>query len=397
MDSITYILLSQLGVAVLYLLYKLLLSGDTFLRAHRITLLCGVLFAYLYPLAYSPSLHAHVSAISGRYQVELPAIEVSADVLSSSFTLVDIYLCGVAVGLLLFLVRLLSIIYLRMRSTSLYVEGMKVYNPATDVMPFSFGSAIFVNAKNYEASMLRDILLHERAHVSRLHTVDLVLGELVVILGWFNPLAWLLRREMRLVLEFLADARAIEHAPSAKDYQYHLLHATQQSSRFFQWGAYFNDKMLSQRIRKLNQRDSHLARKCCYLILLPASLFMLCVAYARPVTTTQSIAEVSESGVDKVLPQFEQSDADLMNFIVQNLVYPEQALKDKVEGRVIVQFVIGVDGNVHSPTILRGLTPECDAEVLRVVGLMPRWVPAQQDGVAVESNFVLPITFKINE
>ena len=397
MDSITYILLSQLGIAVLYLLYKLLLSGDTFLRAHRITLLGGVLFAYLYPLAYSPNLHAHINTLSGRYNVELPAIEVSADVLSSSFTLFDIYLCGVAVGLLLFLVRLLSIIYLRMRSTGLYVEGVKVYDPAIDVMPFSFGSAIFVNVKKYEAGMLRDILLHECAHVSRLHTVDLVLGELVVILGWFNPLAWLLRREMRLVLEFLADARAVVRTASAKDYQYHLLHAAQQSSRFFQWGAYFNDKMLSQRIRKLNQRDSHLARICCYLILLPASLFMLCVAYARPVTTTQPLAAVSENSVDKALPQFEQSDADLMNFIVQNLVYPEQALKDKVEGRVIVQFVIDIDGNVQSPTILRGLTPECDAEVLRIVGLMPRWIPAQQDGVAVESNFVLPIMFKINE
>lgn len=397
MDSITYILLSQLGVAVLYLLYKLLLSGDTFLRAHRITLLGGVLFAYLYPLAYSPNLHAHINTLSGRYNVELPAIEVSADVLSSSFTLFDIYLCGVAVGLLLFLVRLLSIIYLRMRSTGLYVEGVKVYDPAIDVMPFSFGSAIFVNVKKYEAGMLRDILLHECAHMSRLHTVDLVLGELVVILGWFNPLAWLLRREMRLVLEFLADARAVVRTASAKDYQYHLLHAAQQSSRFFQWGAYFNDKMLSQRIRKLNQRDSHLARRCCYLILLPASLFMLCVAYARPVTTTQPLAAVSENSVDKALPQFEQSDADLMNFIVQNLVYPEQALKDKVEGRVIVQFVIDIDGNVQSPTILRGLTPECDAEVLRIVGLMPRWIPAQQDGVAVESNFVLPIMFKINE
>ena len=397
MDSITYILLSQLGIAVLYLLYKLLLSGDTFLRAHRITLLGGVLFAYLYPLAYSPNLHAHINTLSGRYNVELPAIEVSADVLSSSFTLFDIYLCGVAVGLLLFLVRLLSIIYLRMRSTGLYVEGVKVYDPAIDVMPFSFGSAIFVNVKKYEAGMLRDILLHECAHMSRLHTVDLVLGELVVILGWFNPLAWLLRREMRLVLEFLADARAVVRTASAKDYQYHLLHAAQQSSRFFQRGAYFNDKMLSQRIRKLNQRDSHLARKCCYLILLPASLFMLCVAYARPVTTTQPLAAVSENSVDKALPQFEQSDADLMNFIVQNLVYPEQALKDKVEGRVIVQFVIDIDGNVQSPTILRGLTPECDAEVLRIVGLMPRWIPAQQDGVAVESNFVLPIMFKINE
>ena len=397
MDSITYILLSQLGIAVLYLLYKLLLSGDTFLRAHRITLLGGVLFAYLYPLAYSPNLHAHINTLSGRYNVELPAIEVSADVLSSSFTLFDIYLCGVAVGLLLFLVRLRSIIYLRMRSTGLYVEGVKVYDPAIDVMPFSFGSAIFVNVKKYEAGMLRDILLHECAHMSRLHTVDLVLGELVVILGWFNPLAWLLRREMRLVLEFLADARAVVRTASAKDYQYHLLHAAQQSSRFFQWGAYFNDKMLSQRIRTLNQRDSHLARKGCYLILLPASLFMLCVAYARPVTTTQPLAAVSENSVDKALPQFEQSDADLMNFIVQNLVYPEQALKDKVEGRVIVQFVIDIDGNVQSPTILRGLTPECDAEVLRVVGIMPRWIPAQQDGVAVESNFVLPIMFKINE
>ena len=397
MDSITYILLSQLGIAVLYLLYKLLLSGDTFLRAHRITLLGGVLFAYLYPLAYSPNLHAHINTLSGRYNVELPAIEVSADVLSSSFTLFDIYLCGVAVGLLLFLVRLLSIIYLRMRSTGLYVEGVKVYDPAIDVMPFSFGSAIFVNVKKYEAAMLRDILLHECAHMSRLHTVDLVLGELVVILGWFNPLAWLLRREMRLVLEFLADARAVVRTASAKDYQYHLLHAAQQSTRFFQWGAYFNDKMLSQRIRKLNQRDSHLARRCCYLILLPASLFMLCVAYARPVTTTQPLAAVSENSVDKALPQFLHSDADLMNFIVQNLVYPEQALKDKVEGRVIVQFVIDIDGYVQSPTILRGLTPECDAEVLRVVGLMPRWIPAQQDGVAVESNFVLPIMFKINE
>lgn len=416
MDTITYILFSQLGIALLYLIYKLCLSGDTFLCAHRITLLCGVIFAYLYPFAYLQGLHTHINDIYERYSRELPTIEVSADMMSSSINIVDIYLGGVLLGLLLFLVRLLSILYLRIRSTGVCVEGVKVYNPNIDIMPFSFGTAIFINIERYEESMLHNILLHEKAHVSRLHIIDLILSELVVVFGWFNPLSWLLRREMRLVLEFLADANAVKHTPSAKDYQYHLLKAVQQKALLYQWGAYFNHTMLSRRIRKLNQRDSHFARKCCYLALLPASLFLLCMANVWPRIAEQPLMEIINNksieqdissnsrelgettmSSDKTLPQFPGGDIELYQYIANNIKYPSVATQEKVEGRVIVQFIIDSEGRVVSPKILRGLTPECDAEVLRVVGLMPRWKPAEQDGVAVECDFVLPVIFKINE
>ena len=100
---------------------------------------------------------------------------------------------------------------------------------------------------------------------------------------------------------------------------------------------------------------------------------------------------------DKTLPQFPGGDIELYQYIANNIKYPSVATQEKVEGRVIVQFIIDSEGRVVSPKILRGLTPECDAEVLRVVGLMPRWKPAEQDGVAVECDFVLPVIFKINE
>ena len=83
------------------------------------------------------------------------------------------------------------------------------------------------------------------------------------------------------------------------------------------------------------------------------------------------------------IPQFPGGDTELMSFVAQNLVYPEQAIKDKVQGRVIVEMVIETTGEVVDAKILRGLSPECDAEVLRIVKLMPKWTPGYKDGKPV--------------
>ena len=95
------------------------------------------------------------------------------------------------------------------------------------------------------------------------------------------------------------------------------------------------------------------------------------------------------------LPQFPGGDAELMSFVAQNLVYPEQAVKDKVQGRVIVEMVIETTGEVVDAKILRSLSPECDAEVLRIVDLMPKWAPGYKDGKPVRTTFVLPVVFKL--
>lgn len=95
------------------------------------------------------------------------------------------------------------------------------------------------------------------------------------------------------------------------------------------------------------------------------------------------------------LPQFPGGDTELMSFVAQNLVYPEQAIKDKVQGRVIVEMVIETTGEVVDVKILRSVSPECDAEVLRIVRLMPKWTPGYKDGEPVRTTFVLPVIFKL--
>ena len=96
------------------------------------------------------------------------------------------------------------------------------------------------------------------------------------------------------------------------------------------------------------------------------------------------------------MPEFPGGMAELMKFLQQNIKYPEQAQKDSIQGRVIVQFVINKMGQVTDPTIMRGVSPELDAEALRVTNAMPLWTPGKQKDKAVNVKFTLPITFKLN-
>ena len=96
------------------------------------------------------------------------------------------------------------------------------------------------------------------------------------------------------------------------------------------------------------------------------------------------------------MPEFPGGMAELMKFLQQNIKYPEQAQKDSIQGRVIVQFVINKIGQVTNPTIMRSVSPELDAEALRVTNAMPLWTPGKQKGKAVNVKFTLPITFKLN-
>ena len=84
----------------------------------------------------------------------------------------------------------------------------------------------------------------------------------------------------------------------------------------------------------------------------------------------------------------------MTEFIATNLKYPQQAVKDDVQGMVLVDFVINTEGKATDPKIVRSLSPECDAEVIRVVSLMPAWTPGQQDGKTVNVKYTLPVMFK---
>ena len=85
-----------------------------------------------------------------------------------------------------------------------------------------------------------------------------------------------------------------------------------------------------------------------------------------------------------------------MNYLESSIEYPEDALRDSIQGRVIVQFVVEKDGSVSSPEVVRSVSPSLDAEAVRIVLQMPRWKPGKDMGTARRVRYAVPIRFRLS-
>ena len=95
------------------------------------------------------------------------------------------------------------------------------------------------------------------------------------------------------------------------------------------------------------------------------------------------------------MPQFPGGPAALMQFLAQNIRYPEAAHKAGIQGRVIANFVVEKDGSITEGRIVKSVSPELDAEALRVINSMPNWIPGMQNGEAVRVKYTIPVTFQL--
>lgn len=405
MNLATYLIGSQLAIALLYILYKALWGNDTFLPLHRATIVTGIIFALTYPLLpYIPSLSVNsLLPYDDRLSVMLDAITITPDTSTTTFsnTLTWLYWTVVAIGFARLVIRLCSLFVLRHRCTTTTIEGSQVLLTPSEGSPFSFFKFIFIPQTNYSPDMLHHIICHEKTHVSQRHTFDILLGEIAIIIGWFNPFAWLLRSEIRLYTEQLADAAAIQTATSPQQYQLHLLQASNDNKYPF---SSFGKHSLLARIKMLNRNSSPHYRKLYYIITLPLAALLVTGLQAckkqpsEQLTATNIIHQISTEIIYdtcEIMPQFPGGEKAMMDFIASNLKYPQQAIKDNVEGAVLAEFIINAEGKVIEPRIVNSLTPECDNEVIRVINLMPAWTPGQQDNMAVNVKFALPIMFML--
>ena len=112
--------------------------------------------------------------------------------------------------------------------------------------------------------------------------------------------------------------------------------------------------------------------------------------------TEQSPSDATFQVVEEA-PEFPGGMQACMVFLAKNIKYPVSAQEAKIEGRVIVQFVVKKDGTIADPIIMRGVSPELDAEALRVVSLMPNWKPGRQRGKAVNVKYTIPIMFRLQK
>jgi len=115
------------------------------------------------------------------------------------------------------------------------------------------------------------------------------------------------------------------------------------------------------------------------------------VATAQQTDKDKKIFEVVETP-----PEFPGGIDALMKFMAENIKYPAEAVKNKIEGKVILKFVVDDTGKVTDIEVARSVAPMLDAEAIRVVGLMPRWEPGKQKGIPVNVRFALPVAFKLS-
>lgn len=114
-----------------------------------------------------------------------------------------------------------------------------------------------------------------------------------------------------------------------------------------------------------------------------------------PAPEPEPEVKVEENKVYDVVEQQPKFNGNLNQWLSQNIKYPAVAAENGIEGRVIVQFVVGKDGSISNVTVVRGIDSSLDAEAKRVVGSMPKWVPGRQNGQSVNCKFTLPVLFKL--
>lgn len=422
-----YLLQVNVGLILFYALYKLVCTRDTFFRSRRFILIVSLVLPFILPFIdvreWLESRDRMIMLTHFDYSAVLPEIVVGSEAVETGnrvFVLSEwigyLYLAGVVALLVRLAVQAFGLYRLIVRMPEKEINGVRVKCLNDPSGPFSFFGWIFMNPAAVKEDEISEILTHEMAHVKQHHSVDVLLAEMVSICCWMNPFAWLLKREVRLNLEFLADRKVMEAGFATKSYQYHLLGLAYNHK--YGLSNNFNFSHLKQRIIMMNKKKSNAAGHIKYaLFVLPA--FALLVAgniscsqdasqtedakeeVVAPVSPEAKEAPADSTAKEEVfmvaeqMPEFPGGMKEMLKFLQENVKYPENAMKNNVQGRVIVQFVIEKDGTPTEFKVLRSVDPDLDAEALRVMKAMPKWKPGMQKGQVVRVKFTVPVSFKL--
>ena len=187
------------------------------------------------------------------------------------------YWFGAAVFAISFLFQVVLLLWRAYRNPVIIDGKYRIVEVSGDKAPCSFGNNIFINPEKYEWDTYNQILLHEKIHIEEKHTIDIVLAELVLIFQWFNPFAWVYRREMESNLEFLTDDQLMQkNKVEKKSYQLSLMKV---SAPHFPLSltTNYNQSILKKRIAMMNSKRSNLHTAWKYFFLLPVLAFLACL------------------------------------------------------------------------------------------------------------------------
>lgn len=429
-----YLLKVNVALVLFYAFYKLLLGEDTFFAWRRGSLLLIVVVSAVLPLLEPGEWIETGETFRAITDINadnvLPELFVSVGAATAGnvweeviTTCMSFLYWGVFAALAVrFIIQLASILLLSRRSRRYHFDGVTVRVPEKKQAPFSFFTMIFVNPEVHDKDELREIMSHELAHVRQWHSLDVVIFEMLSMVLWYNPFVWLMKREVRNNLEYLADNRVLNEGHDTRKYQYHLLGLTYQKAAANLYNN-FNVLPLKKRIKMMNKERTREIGKLKYLLFLPLTAVLLVgcnagnsesVKSEETVVVEDTVMEVKtpetptaeqkeEPKVDsskafravEEMPQFPGGDAALMKYLRDNISYPQRAVEKGIQGRVVVQFVVTKTGEIGEVKVIRGVDSDIDNEAIRLCKSLPKFIPGKMNGQVVDVWYTLPVTFAL--
>lgn len=258
---LTYLAKSSLVIGLFYCCYQIFLRNETFFKAKRWFLVSGIGIALVFPFLIIKEF------------IEAPMLQIGAKIANTNnfeaitttgtnstdwwFVLGAIYLTGCVFFLVRFTIQLFSLYRLIKKGKHQKTNGFTMVEIKDDVSPFSFFNYIVFNPDKHSPEDLQTILVHEKAHSTQKHSIDMMLTHLLCIFQWANPFAWGYKKAITENLEYLADDTTTESLSNKKEYQYLLLGENITPNTSIPITNTFINSLIKKRIVMLNKSRSH--------------------------------------------------------------------------------------------------------------------------------------------
>ena len=456
-----YLLKSATLLTVFVALFVALMQQETYHKLNRFTLLAIIALSLSLPLV-----NLGIETPFSRLFSEEPATTtsetgigfVSTGILTPAQTApteptatiewssiaVAIYLIGVMVLLARLIIMYTGLARIIKRGTPTPAEeytSERIHlrvREEEEIKPFSWFRYVVINRTDLRESG-REIITHEAAHARSLHSMDIVVTDLLILLQWFNPMAWFTKYCIKNIHEYEADEAVINSGTNVERYQQMIIKKAV-GARLYSIANSFNHSSTFKRITMMCKKKSNKWRCTKALYILPAAaiaalLFsqpesvnaveqpsdgkvtefvannqteMPATAPSESAANRRKVAAVGEvkhtqpSDTTQVyqaveqMPQFPGGSNGLMTYLRNSIIYPQEARDANIQGKCFVTFVVDSNGKIKDARVQKSSGNEVlDKESVRVVESMPRWTPGKQNGKNVAVQYTLPIMFRL--
>lgn len=305
-----YLLKANGLVLLLFAFYHLVLKNETFFKWNRTYFLIGLLLIITLPLAKIPIyVEATVNDFSNLNYQEIASTSIEKTSFDWTNLLSSIYIIGILIFTTKFLIQLISLGAFLKRLNFEKIEDFYYAKTDKNTSPFSFFNYIVYNPNLFSKKELHQIINHEKAHAIQQHSIDTIISNLMVILFWFNPFAWLLKKSIQQNLEFLADNYAQQLSTNFEIYQLALVKIYSKNYQSTLTNNFYNS-LIKKRIIMLHKNKSKNTNKWKYALLVPALALFIFAFNTQVIAQNKDSKWEIKTGITEVSLIIEKSSTD---------------------------------------------------------------------------------------